>query len=127
MLKPSIELTQNQHISDYSLVVGIAKRAREIASIAESSEEHEPLAEKPVDLAVQEYIQHKFRILEPKVCEVCGRLDCICEIPVAPKNQEAAVLEETQATEAACEGEASAEPAAQIADETFDGDAEPEE
>ena len=79
MLKPSVELTENQHISDYSLVVGIAKKAREIASEAELK--GEILEEKPVDLAVQEYIDHKFKIIEPQPCEVCGRIDCICAKP----------------------------------------------
>lgn len=94
MLKPSIELTQNQTVSDYSLVVGIAKKAREIASEAETR--GEILEEKPVDLAVQEYIQKKFSIIEPSVCEVCGRMDCICEKPpVQPaQTQEPEALED---------------------------------
>lgn len=100
MLKPSVELTQNQTISDYSLVVGIAKKAREIASEAETK--GEIIEEKTVDLAVQEYIQHKFRILEPSVCEVCGRIDCICENPAAASKD---VSEETEACEASCESE----------------------
>lgn len=76
MLKPSVELTKNR-ISDYSLVVGIAKKAREIASDAETR--GEILEEKPVDLAVEQYIEGKFEILEPSICSECGRLDCICE------------------------------------------------
>lgn len=107
MLKPSMELTQNQTVSDYSLVVGIAKKAREIASEAEIK--GEILEEKAVDLAVQEYIHHKFQILESTVCEECGRLDCICAKPSQPEMtedssmQEGAPQAEPEAIEAALE------------------------
>ena len=76
MLKPSLELTKNK-ISDYSLVVGIAKKAREIAADAETR--GEILEEKPVDLAVEQYLEGRFEIVEPSVCSRCGRLDCICD------------------------------------------------
>ncbi len=99
MLKPSVELTQNQTISDYSLVVGIAKKAREIASDAETK--GTILEEKPVDLAVEQYIEKKFRILEPTICENCGRLDCICEKPVKK-----AAHEESEGECACCQDEA---------------------
>ncbi len=103
MLKPSIELTQNQTVSDYSLVVGIAKKAREIASDAETR--GDILEEKPVDLAVQEYIQKKFQIMEPSVCEVCGRMDCICERPEAqPVQTDDLSMEEAQEPMASEEG-----------------------
>ena len=49
-----------------ALVVAIAKRAREIA--AEAELKGEILVEKPVDLAVNEYIEGAFRIVEPKEC-----------------------------------------------------------
>ncbi len=85
MLKPSVELTKDLKISTYSLVVGIAKRAREIAVDAEIR--GEILTDKPVDMAVQEYINHEFEILEAEPCEDCGRLDCICG-PAAPETPE---------------------------------------
>ena len=42
--------------------MGIAKRAREIAGEAE--EKGDILIEKPVDLALEEYAEHKFKIVE---------------------------------------------------------------
>lgn len=62
MLKPSADLIINPQQSRYSLVIAVAKRARQIASDAETK--GEILAEKPVDLAVQDFIQHKFNIIE---------------------------------------------------------------
>lgn len=64
MLKPSAEIILNTKLSRYSLVVAIAKRAREIAGDAEVR--GEIIVEKPVDLAVQEYLQHKYMIIEHK-------------------------------------------------------------
>lgn len=66
MLKPSPELVDIK-ISRYSLVVAIAKRAREIAS--EKEMQGEILVEKPVDLAVDELIHHKIEIIEPSELE----------------------------------------------------------
>ena len=66
MLKPSPELVDIK-ISRDSLVVAIAKRAREIAS--EKEMQGEILVEKPVDLAVDELIHHKIKIIEPKELE----------------------------------------------------------
>ena len=61
-----MKLSNNTTVSYYSLVVAIAKRAREIA--AEEELKGEILVEKPVDLAVNEYIEGAFRIVEPKEC-----------------------------------------------------------
>lgn len=91
MLKPSSELTKDLKISTYSLVVGIAKKAREIAEDAETR--GEVLTDKPVDMAVQEYIDHDFEIIETEPCTECGRLDCICDRTDAPKEEPA--VEET--------------------------------
>ena len=109
MLKPSAELTKDLKISTYSLVVGIAKKAREIAEDAEIK--GEILIDKPVDMAVQEYIDHDFEIVETEPCEECGRLDCICNYREEPKAQDepeekAEEPEETQEEEAdAADGE----------------------
>lgn len=65
MLKPSADLILKPDESRYSLVVAVAKRAREIAGEAEAK--GDVLIEKPVDLAVDEFLDHKYRILEPKV------------------------------------------------------------
>ena len=64
MIKPNMKLSNNTTVSYYSLVVAIAKRAREIAAELKG----EILVEKPVDLAVNEYIEGAFRIVEPKEC-----------------------------------------------------------
>lgn len=66
MIKPNMKLSNNTTVSYYSLVVAIAKRAREIA--AEAELKGEILVEKPVDLAVNEYIEGSFKIVEPKEC-----------------------------------------------------------
>ena len=49
--------------SYYSLVVAVAKRARQIAEEAE--ENHEILVEKPVQLAVEEFTNNKYKMVEP--------------------------------------------------------------
>lgn len=63
MLKPSENKITTPHQSAYSLVIAVAKRAREIAEEAE--ENHEILTEKPVDLAVHDFRENKYRIVEP--------------------------------------------------------------
>ena len=52
MLKPSADLIIDPKQSRYSLVVGVAKRARQIVEEAEKA--GEILVEKPVDLAVHD-------------------------------------------------------------------------
>lgn len=49
-------------ISRYSLVVAVAKRSREIAD--EAKEEGEILVEKPVSLAVEDFLDEKYSIRE---------------------------------------------------------------
>lgn len=63
MLKPSANKITTPHRSQYSLVIAVAKRARDIANEAERN--HEILVEKPVDLAVQDFMENKFKIVEP--------------------------------------------------------------
>ena len=63
MLKPSANIIKTPHKSYYSLVIAVAKRAREIAEEAES--EGRILMDKPVDLAVQDFVSDKFIITEP--------------------------------------------------------------
>lgn len=63
MLKPSENMIRTPHESAYSLVIAVAKRARQIAEEAE--EEGEVLTEKPVDLAVRDFVNNKYRIIEP--------------------------------------------------------------
>ena len=59
-LSPSDMLKNGE--SYYSLVVGVAKRARKIAEEAE--ENGEMLSEKPVQMAISEFEQGKFKLVE---------------------------------------------------------------
>ena len=63
MLKPSANIIKTPHKSYYSLVIAVAKRAREIAEKAEN--EGIVLTAKPVDMAVQDFVQDKYYIIEP--------------------------------------------------------------
>lgn len=65
MLKPSANIIKTPHKSYYSLVIAVAKLAREITEEAEK--DGEILIEKPVDLAVQEFVENKFKIIEPDI------------------------------------------------------------
>ena len=62
MLKPSISQILKDGESCYSLVIAIAKRAREISEEAE--ENHEIIVEKPVQLAVEDFASGKYQIVE---------------------------------------------------------------
>lgn len=64
MLRPSPEAFSTPNLSQYSIVVAVAKRAREIADEAEKA--GEILIEKPVDLAVRDFIQHKYKVILPQ-------------------------------------------------------------
>jgi DNA-directed RNA polymerase subunit omega len=62
MLRPSMNQLISKNESCYSLVVGVAKRAREIAD--DLFERGEILREKPVKTAVEELAAGKYRIVE---------------------------------------------------------------
>ena len=62
MHRPSATEMLKNNESYYSLVVGVAKRARQIAEEAE--EKGELLSEKPVQLAVEEFSQGRYKIVE---------------------------------------------------------------
>lgn len=53
--------------SRYALVIGVAKRAREIAQ--NFKDENVITDEKPVLLAIEDFKNHKFNILEPETDE----------------------------------------------------------
>lgn len=57
----STEILKNGE-SYYSLVIAVAKRAREIAEDAE--EQHIELLEKPVQVAVEEFAKGKYKMVE---------------------------------------------------------------
>lgn len=63
MLKPSENIIKTPHNSHYSVVVAVAKRAREITQ--ECEETGKIITEKPVDLAVHDFIDNKYKIIEP--------------------------------------------------------------
>ena len=62
MHRPSATEMLKNNESYYSLVVGVAKRARQIAEEAE--EKGELLSENPVQLAVEEFSQGRYKIVE---------------------------------------------------------------
>lgn len=60
MLNPSDTYNLNQINSPYANVVAIAKRARQISEEAE--ENHEIISEKPLKIAIDEFISDKYRV-----------------------------------------------------------------
>ena len=62
MLRPAITQMITKNESCYSLVIGVAKRAREIAD--ELCRNEEPLEEKPVKTAVDEFARGEYKIVE---------------------------------------------------------------
>ena len=65
MRRPSIDDMFSGKQSRYSLVIAVAKRAREIAEEAEQN--GVIITEKPVNLAIKDFKDHKYTILEPEV------------------------------------------------------------
>lgn len=58
MLKPAIGQLLVENDSAYSLVIAVAKRARDI--VKKSEETGKPLTDKPVSIAIDEFGEHKF-------------------------------------------------------------------
>lgn len=67
MIRASIDDMLSGKESRYALVIGVAKRARAIAQNFE--DEGIITDEKPVLLAVEEFKNHKFNIIEPDTNE----------------------------------------------------------
>ena len=67
MLKPSANIIHTPHMNQYSLVIAVAKRARQIA--VEAEQDGMRLTDKPVDLAVQDFVEDKYSIIEPEGLE----------------------------------------------------------
>lgn len=65
MIKPSIDDMFSGRQSKYSLVIAVAKRAREIA--AKIEKDNVITVEKPVNVAIADFKAHKYTILEPEV------------------------------------------------------------
>lgn len=70
MHRPSANDILQKGQSYYSLVIGVAKRAREIAEEAE--EEGTILLEKPVQLAVEEIARGEYKIVERENPKAAG-------------------------------------------------------
>ena len=62
MLRPAVNQIISKNESCYSLVIAVAKRAREIAT--DLYEQNMVLPEKPVKTAVEEFACGKYRIVE---------------------------------------------------------------
>lgn len=67
MRRPSVDDMLANRTTRYSLVIAVAKRAREIS--ADVKKKEQILDEKPVLLAIEEFNKHKFNILEPDINE----------------------------------------------------------
>lgn len=65
MSKVSVDDMLSGKESRYSLVIGVAKRAREIAD--KTYNEGLISTEKPVNLAIEDFKQHKYNIIQPDV------------------------------------------------------------
>ena len=63
MLKPIVDSAIENVPSRYALVIGIAKRARQI--VEEAEQNGDILVEKPVGLAVDEFLDKEYAIVEP--------------------------------------------------------------
>jgi DNA-directed RNA polymerase, subunit K/omega len=64
MLKPSANIIRSPHKSHYSLVIAVAKRAREITE--DEYVNNIEQIDKPVDRAVQDFVAGKYTIVEPE-------------------------------------------------------------
>ncbi|MDE6730240.1 MAG: DNA-directed RNA polymerase subunit omega [Oscillospiraceae bacterium] len=62
MLRPAITQMITKNESCYSLVIGVAKRAREIAD--DLYKNNQALEEKPVKTAVDEFARGEYKIIE---------------------------------------------------------------
>ena len=67
MFRPSVDDMMSGKKSRYALVIGVAKRAREIADEIGNMDFNE--TEKPVNLAIKDFKEHKYEILEPQINE----------------------------------------------------------
>ena len=64
MFNPDLSPILKDHLSRYSLVTATAKRAREISQEAEDNQEI--LIEKPVSLALEDFLEGRYEIVEPE-------------------------------------------------------------
>lgn len=64
MLNPDLRGVLKDHVSRYSLVTAVAKRARQISEKIE--EDNAIVIEKPVTLALEEILNGTYNIVEPE-------------------------------------------------------------
>jgi DNA-directed RNA polymerase subunit omega len=62
MLRPSIQEITTQNENPYTVVIGVAKRAREVAD--DVFETGQILEQKPVKTAVEDFAKRRFRMIE---------------------------------------------------------------
>lgn len=62
MLRPAISQILKNNESYYSLVIAVAKRARQLSD--DASSEKIVLEEKPVNLAIEEFARGDYKIIE---------------------------------------------------------------
>lgn len=67
MKRPSVKDMLDNKTTRYSLVIAVAKRARQIS--IENEKKEIIVDEKPVLTAVREFENHKYNILEPDINE----------------------------------------------------------
>lgn len=67
MLNPNDSYSLNQLNSPYANCIATAKRARQISGDAE--ERHVALAEKPLKLAIEEFVAGKYKVNPVKIDE----------------------------------------------------------
>lgn len=65
MLNPADMYNLNQKNSPYANVIAVSKRAREISEAYE--EQHEIMTEKPLKLAIGEFVQERCRIIKASI------------------------------------------------------------
>lgn len=62
MVRPELQDLLENNDSVFSLVIAVAKRSRDIAEKAQ--DDHVELSDKPVNIAVDELIDEKIRVVE---------------------------------------------------------------
>lgn len=67
MKKPSIDEMMSGKQSRYALVIAVAKRAREI--LEDASQDQKILQNKSVLMAIEDFKNHKYEILEPEIAD----------------------------------------------------------
>ncbi len=67
MLRPSVSQIITKNESYYSLVIAVAKRARQVTE--ELYENDKIIEQKPVKTAVEEFASGKYKLVEPETVE----------------------------------------------------------